>query len=439
VINPSRSERGWRGRRRIAVLVSIAGVLGIAALGSAGTASAATVANCTAKLEPKGKSSTNAKLSFVCDGPVRAYGVGGTKPIRDFANPSGGNASQFVTCEGTRAGFGCGVPNRAVPGTQAPRTTGWNTTTPGASTSSTAVPTTCGGFTRVQGMNTPNPGPNINNIVKAECTQLIAPGTKVVQNLKLGTNPCSGGKKNPLRLFLFVGGEPPVTSFTAPSSSGPGGDSTTVGEYLQGPINVSTKAYDKLCGKSGKSSGKQVGAKKSLAAPTVFPVGCSGRVAPATSPAGALVRVSFTCNQNIRAFGIFSNKLIVEPGEEPEVEGNNGGRENESALHQCEGDIPGFGFGCGITDRQTTTAASSGNPGLPNGNTITAGNTAHQRMAFQFSPCTRPGEPKTKVWLVPMGEPTIGSSVGEWVGSPQQLALNGYGQCKGGKKGGKKK
>ena len=436
MINPSRSERGWRGRRRIAVLVSIAGLLGIAALVSTGTASAATVADCNAKLQPKG-ASTNAKLSFVCSGPIRAYGVGGTRPIRDFSSPSGGAASQFFKCEGTRAGFGCGISDRATPGTQAPGTTGWNTTTPGASTSSTAIPTTCGGFTRVQGMNTPNPGPNINNIVKPPCAQLIAPGTTVVQNVKLGASPCSGGKNNPFRLFLFVGGEPAVTSFTAPSSSGPGGDSTTVGEYLQGPINVSTKAFGKVCGKSGKSPGKQGGAKKSLAAPTAFPVGCTGQVAPATSPAGALVRVSFTCNQNVRAFGIFSNKPIVQPAEEPEVDGLNGGEANESALHQCEGDIPGFGFGCGIVDRQTTTARSSGpppNPGLPNGNTITAGNTAHQRMGFEFSPCKKPGEPKTKVWLVPMGEPTIGSTVGEWVGSPQQLAVTGYGKCKGGKK-----
>ena len=54
MINSSRSERGWQGRRRIAVLVSIVGVLGIAALGSTASASAAAVANCNAKLEPKG-------------------------------------------------------------------------------------------------------------------------------------------------------------------------------------------------------------------------------------------------------------------------------------------------------------------------------------------------------------------------------------------------
>ena len=420
MINPSRSERGWQGRRRIAVLVSIAGVLGIAILGSAGTASAATVANCNAKLEPKG-TSTQAKLSFVCDGGVRAYGVGSNNPIKDYGDPTGGAAGQFFSCEGKGAGFGCGILNRAASGTQTPGTTGWSATFPPAP-SATETPTTCGGFTRVA------TNPNRNGIVGPPCTESIAPGTKVVQSIKLGASPCSGGPKNPFQIFLFVGGEPPVTSFTT------GGDSTTVGEYLQGPTKVNLKAYKKACAKSGQSSGGGKG-KTSSSPPTKFPVGCTGTVTPATTPAGALVRVGFSCNQNIRAFAIYSNKAIVEPGEEPEVHGSNGGGVNEGALHQCEGDIPGFGYGCGIVDRQTQTTGATG---LPNGQGISAGNTAEQRMAFEFSPCQKPGFPKTKVWLVPMGEPiTSADSVGEFVGAPQQLALTGYGECKGGKsKGG---
>ena len=446
MINSSRSERGWRGRRRIAVLVSIAGVLGVAALLSANSASAATVANCNAKLEPKGGSGTRAKLSFVCDSPIRAYGVGSNRPIKNYTQPHGGVTGGFMTCEGGGAGFGCGIDNRAAPGTQAPGTTGWNTTTPGASTSATATPTTCGGFKRVRGASTGVNGPNINAIVGAQCTDLVPAGTKVVQSIKLGASPCAGGSKNPFQIFLFVGGEPAVTSFILavnsdpdPTKNGPGGDSSTVGEYLQGPTKVNLKAYKTACGKSGKSgkkgeAKKKGGGKKSSAPATHFPVGCSGSVAPATTPAGTDVRVSFTCNQNIRAFAIYSNKQISEPGDEPVVTGSNGGGLNESAIQQCEGEIPGAGFGCGTVDRQTVTAATSTNSGLPNGNTITAGNTAEQRMAFLFSPCQRPGEPKTKVWLIPMGEPVIGSNVGEFVSAPQQLTLTGYGKCKGGKK-----
>jgi hypothetical protein len=412
VINSSRSERGWRGRRRIAVLVSIAGVLGVAFLGSAGTASAATVANCNAKLEPKGNTSgTQAKLSFVCDGPIRTYGVGSNKVIKNYGTPSAGAAGSFLTCEGLGVGFGCGISDRAAPGTQAPGTTGWGATFPPAP-SATATPTTCGGYTR-----TDNGPPTRNGIVGAPCTQVIPGGTKVTQTLKLGSSPCAGGKKNQLQLFLFVGGEPLVTSFTT------GGDSTTVGESISGPIKTNMKAY-----KSCLSSGAKSAAKKSSAPATKFPVACNGTVAPATTPAGPDVKVTFACNQNIRAFAVYSNKTIDLPGDEPQLSGTNGGGTNEGALHQCEGDVPGNGYGCGIVDRQAQTTA------LPNGQGISGGNTAEQKMGFEFSPCQKPGEPKTKVWLVPMGEPVIGSGVGEFIAPPQQLALSGYGKCKGGKK-----
>jgi hypothetical protein len=413
VINSSRSERGWQGRRRIAVLVSIAGVLGIAALGSASTASAALVANCNAKLEPKGSSAgTQAKLSFVCDGPVRAYSVGSNKSIKNYGTPSAGSASSFLSCEGTGVGFGCGVSDRATPGTQTPGTTGWGATFPPAP-GATAVPTTCGGYTRID-----NGPPTRNGIVGPPCTQLIPAGTKVTQTLKLGSSPCSGGSKDPSQLYLFVGGEPAVTSFTT------GGDSTTVGEYISAPIKVNLKAY-KGCQSSGKG---RASGKKASAPATKYPVSCSGVVEPRTTPAGAQATLKFICTQNVRAFAVYSNKTIVEPGDEPLISGTGGGGVNEGALHQCEGDIPGPGYGCGIVDRQSQSTA------LPNGQGISAGNTAEQKISFEFSPCRKPGQPKTKVWLVAMGEPVIGSTVGEFTSAPQQLALSGYGKCKGGKK-----
>ena len=434
MINSSRSERGWQGRRRIAVLVSIAGVLGVAFLGTAGSASAASVANCNAKLEPKGKSAgTQAKLSFVCDGPVRTYGVGSNKAIKNYGTPGAGAASSFLSCEGTGFGFGCGISDRAAPGTQTPGTTGWNAvlTKPAGGSNATDTPTTCNGYKRVQGGGTGVNGPNLNAIVTAACTQLIPAGSKVTQMLKLGSSPCAGGSRDPLQLFLFVGGEPAVTSFIAPVSgnadstkNGPGGDSATVGEFISSPIKVGMKAY-KGCQSSGKKSG---GGKKSSAPPTKFPVSCTGSVDPLTAPAGADVKLSFACTQNIRAFAVYSNKTIDVPGDEPTVTGTAGGGLNESALHQCEGDIPGPGYGCGIVDRQVQTST------LPNGQGLSAGNTAEQKLAFDSSPCQKPGQPKTKIWVVALGEPVIGSTVGEFISAPQQLALTGYGKCKGGKK-----
>jgi hypothetical protein len=144
-----------------------------------------------------------------------------------------------------------------------------------------------------------------------------------------------------------------------------------------------------------------------------------------------MASLKFACTQNIRAFAIYSNKTIVEPGDEPLITGTSGGGVNEGALHQCEGDIPGPGYGCGIVDRQQQTS------GLPNGQGISAGNVAEQKISFEFSPCQKPGEPRTKVWLVALGEPIIGSTVGEFSSAPQQLTLSGYGKCKGGKGSGK--
>jgi hypothetical protein len=444
VINTSRSERGWQGRRRIAVLVSLAGVLGVAFLGSVGTASAATVANCNAKLEPKGKSNagTKTKLSFVCDGPVRAYSLGSNKAIKNYSAPSAGAASGFLSCEGGGVGFGCGVADRAAPGTQPPGSTGWTAVPPlpAGGSKSTEDPLTCNGYKRVQGDLGQDPAPTdpkfpptINAIVTGPCTQVVPAGTKVTQSIKLGSSPCAGGSRDPLQLYLFVGGEPLTTSFVAANSRGPGGESSTPGEFLSAPIKVNLKAF-----KGCQASGKGGGAKKSSVPATKYPVRCSGTVTPATTPAGPDADVIFTCTQNIRAFAIYSNKTIDLPGVEPEVSGTNGGKENEGALHQCEGDVPGFGYGCGIVDRQAQTSS------LPNGQGISAGNTAKQKMGFEFSPCQKPGQPKTKVWIIAMGEPVIGSTAGEFTTAPQQLALS-YGKCKGGKgkggkgKGGKKK
>jgi len=426
VINSSRSERGWQGRRRIAVLVSIAGVLGVAFLGTAGTASAATVADCNAKLEPVGKSTagTQAKLSFVCNAPVRAYTVGANKPIKSY----GASSATALTCEGAGVGFGCGVADRAAPGTQTPGTTGWETKAPppnAGGSFATDTPTTCNGFKRTSGQLAAGPSasfpPNQTSVVTGPCAQLIPAGTTVTQTIRFKSSPCAAGN-DPLQLGLLVGGEPTVTSFVAPNANGGGGESATVGEFLQAPTQVSMKAF-KGCRSSGKSGGKGGGAKKSAVPATKFPVTCSGTISPATTP--SISTLSFSCTQNVRAFAVYSNKPIDLPGDEPVVNGTNGGALNESAVHQCEGSIPGPGYGCGIVDRQAQTTA------LPNGNTITAGNLAEQRMGFERTPCQGSG---TKAWLVVMGEPVIGSTVGEFTSAPQQLAISGFGKCKGGKK-----
>jgi len=411
VINSSRSERGWRGRRRIAVLVSIAAVAGIAVLVSAGLASAANIGNCRAMLTPKGKPGPTATLKWTCDATARAYAVGSNRKIKSFGAPSAGTASAFLTCSGSGVGFGCGVPDRAAPGTQPPGTTGWTAPVP-PYPSSTANPLTCGGFKKVAGSGTSS-DPNRNAIVGPRCTQVIPAGTLVKQKIGLAGNPCKAGK-DPLQLYLFVGGEPPVTSFTVT------GDSTTVGEFVSEPIPVSLKAY-KGCSSSGK--GKKSAAKS--AGSDNFPVNCSGSVTPGTS---GDQRLRFVCSRNIRAWSVYSNKTIDIPGDEPLVSGTVGGGTNEGALDQCSGTFPGNGFGCGIVDRQAQTAL------LPNGQGVSNSNTIEQTLGFDKVPCKRRGEAKTKVWVVVMGEPVIGNSAGEFVSAPKKLAVSGFGKCAGGKK-----
>ena len=192
----------------------------------------------------------------------------------------------------------------------------------------------------------------------------------------------------------------------------------------------------KSCSTSTVAKAKKTAAKSALPA-TAYPVSCSGSVTPFKGVVGPDAELAFTCSQNVRGFAVYSNKTIDLPGDEPIVTGTNGGQVNESANHQCEGDFPSNGYGCGTVDRQTTTAASAGpppNPGLPNGNTITGGNTATQKMGFDVNPCSRTGQAKTKVWLVVMGEPTIGSTVGEVSSQPFPLAVSGFGKCGGKKK-----
>ena len=425
MINPNRSERGWRGGRRIAVLVSLVGVLGIVVLGSASSASAATVANCNAKLTPKGGvRSGKAKLSFVCDSSIRTYTVGSTGNLKNYGLPSAGAASAFLGCQGAGAGFGCGVPDRAAPGTEKPGTTGWTVVPPfpAGGSNSTTTPTTCRGYARVQGGGTSVPGPNINKVVTGPCSQVIPAGQTVTQVLKFGSSLCGN---NPTQVNLFVGGETDVTSFIAPTAAGPGGESTTVGENISPPQPVNMKAF--------KGCQNIAGAKKSTASASGgntnnFPAVCGGSIGPnPTRPGDATL--AFTCNVNVRAFAVYSNVPIDLIGDEPVIiNGSNGGGSSEGALHQCEGQVPGPGYGCGIVDRQQQTAT------LVNGQGISANNTASQTMGFEFNPCKKTLGTKPRAWLVAQGEPTTSATtVGEYSSAPQPLTVGGF-SCKGKKK-----
>ncbi len=406
--NSTGQARGRQGWRRTIVLITCLSVFGVAALGSAGPASAGfTLCNATLTPKSKAKPGKTAKLAFTCNTELRAYGIVSNKSIASYTSPPavGGNQTNyfFLECEGgvPAAGFGCGIRDRNAPAN-------------------------CGQSTTVLPAVKDGP-PAVNQITGPPCIQVIPKEIVVSQDVTLKRSPCTFKPKEKLQMFLIAGGEPPISSFT------PRGDSVTVGEYTTEPFRVKVKGY---AGCQPSPAGgakpeptakakKQATARPAGIGQDLFPMGCSGDVKP-KNPAnpGIDAIYEFSCVQNIRAYTITANKPLDFFGVESEVTQPNGvASGTESALIQCEGPIPSFGFGCGITNRQTAT------------NRLSAGNKLKAELGLPVSPCKRQrGEAKLKVWLTVMGEPAIPamfrapSSTGEYVSEPFPLVIDGYGK-----------
>ncbi len=435
MMNPIRSERGWWDRRRIVVLVSVVAAFGVFSLGSAGTASA-TFTACKGSVAPKSKGNPGkaANLSFSCSNEIRAYGIVSNKALTSFSNPPlvSGAPVSFLQCSTAAgsSGFGCGVTNRAAPGTQ---------TNP-----STGSTTTCGRSSTVLAAGPGGQPPAVSGITGPPCTQVIPAGAVFAQDVTLAANPCNFKPKDPLQMSVVVGGEPPISSFTVR------GDSTTVGEYASEPFKLKLKGYsgcqpEAVKGKKASSAGARTAATGGV---PINPLGCFGSVSPKVPGKPDVdAKYSFECTANIRTYAIVTNKPIDLVGGEGEVSGPGANSspcvsppgktitaqqcaEGESASHQCEGPIPYIGFGCGFPDRQAATSATNNY-----GRRLSAGNILTGEIGFPQSPCKRePGTPKLKVWVLAMNEPTIqppasggsGPTVGEFLSEPFQLALTGY-------------
>ncbi len=354
MINSIRSGRGWRGRRRIAVLISLVGVFGVVYLGSAPTASA--VAICDGTIIPKSKSNPGkaAKLSFVCSGALRAYGVVSNKQIVSYSSPPliSGTASPYFNCEGAvpGSGFGCGIKDRAIAsnglGTQVqgppgPRPNGGTTTS-------------CGRSSTVLAAGPMNNPPAINNITGPFCLQLIQAGAIVSQDVTLASNPCEHkAGSEPLRMFVIGGEEPPVSSFTVR------GDSYNVGAFSTEPFRLKLRGYGgcQLTADEAKAEKKKT-AKAAAAGDNLYQAFCDGKV-QSKDPAKPSIdmKYEFSCNTDIRGYAITSNKPLDFFGFESEVFNPSGAVSGtESALIQCTGPVPGFGIGCGVTNRQNSAA-----------------------------------------------------------------------------------
>jgi hypothetical protein len=214
VIKSNRSGRGWRGKRRIAVLASLACITGAVFLGSAGTASAGFTL-CTGTVQPKeaGKASVDAKYAIRCNADIRSFSLVTNKKFDFFGTElvvwqAGQASSQSATlqCEGNvpGSGFGCGVVNRNTP-------------------------SNCG--------QTP---------ASALCTQRISAGNTVTGDLGLTRSPCKYKPgEPPLKVWLVTGQEPFITGLTG---------TPTVGTYTSEPFRMKIKGYNK-CPRPGQDKG----------------------------------------------------------------------------------------------------------------------------------------------------------------------------------------
>lgn len=167
---------------------------------------------------------------------------------------------------------------------------------------------------------------------------------------------------------------------------------------------------------------------------------CNGTVQPKEKGKPSFdAKYAFRCNADIRSFSMVTNKkfdffgteLVVFQGTEAS---------NQSATLQCEGPVPGSGFGCGVVNRNTpSNCGASGQP--PCTQRVSAGNTVTADLGFPRSPCSyKPGEPPLKVWLIVGTEPLVAGltgtpTQGAYTSEPFAMKIKGYNKCPSGKKG----
>ncbi len=162
---------------------------------------------------------------------------------------------------------------------------------------------------------------------------------------------------------------------------------------------------------------------------------CSGNVKPKERGKPSIdARYDFHCNQDIRSFSIITNKKFDFFGTELEVFQPDGVGSTESALLQCEGPVPGSGFGCGTTNRNNPSNCGQTMASPKCANKVSAYNRIEADLGFTKSPCKRkPDEDRLKVWLIvgfePFVEPQGGSAtVGTYTSEPFPMKLRGYGR-----------
>ena len=120
-------------------------------------------------------------------------------------------------------------------------------------------------------------------------------------------------------------------------------------------------------------------------------VSCNGTVQPKNKKKpGSAAIYSFACTQDIRGYSVISTKQFDFFGSETNSSPNTA----QSALFQCGGSVPSFGFGCGIVNRDAATPSNGNNCGQlvsgvqqpPCSNRLSAGNFISGDVGFTGEP-----------------------------------------------------
>lgn len=183
---------------------------------------------------------------------------------------------------------------------------------------------------------------------------------------------------------------------------------------------------------------------------------CEGSLVPLDiKHPGIDAKVDFTCNEEIRGFSVITNKTFDFFGTEVDVLLPDGNGSPQSATIQCEGNVPGPGFGCGNTNRNSPSGCEAVGGSAPGPNTfgalctnaVSAGNTSEIQVGFPQSPCKptgifAPRKGKLIVWLSVLTEPLIGSfnagftnqgqtayTRGQYISAPFRLNVVKYNRC----------
>jgi hypothetical protein len=113
-------------------------------------------------------------------------------------------------------------------------------------------------------------------------------------------------------------------------------------------------------------------------------VGCGGKMLFSDQARFTGIEYKFRCTENILAFSVLSTKKVDLFGTEQLAFNDTNGTDGSGELFSCEGQLPGFGFGCDTR---------------PPGAGMLAGHTLIGEVGFEENPCKRPASGRPRLWL----------------------------------------